>query len=175
MSKSKATLRLFKSEEGKKIVNARYEEILKLWPVSHERKFIETRINNEVKITHVLECGDTDAPPLLLLHGTMSNSAAWIGDAAELSKCFRLIAADIPGEPGLSDDHRFHPSGDEYSLWVENLLDLLGYGDSSISIIGQSLGSFAALKFAVKRPDRVRCISMLTVSGIAPVRISFIF
>jgi len=130
-------------------------------------------VDTSLGSTHIIISGEEDAPPLLLLHGASSNSAGWMGDAGTWSKDFRLIAADMPGEPGMSCDRRLDVAGDDYIFWLESLLDSVGYG--SVSIIGMSLGSFAALKFATVRPERVKKLSMLTTSGFVPARLSFMF
>ena len=165
---------LYKTSEGRSLVRDRYEKILSGWPVENKRTTVEIAVDGRQVITHVISCGPKEAPPLLLLHGTMSNSAAWMGDAAQWSRQFRLFAADLPGEPGLSSEERLSPAGDDYVLWLEGLLRELGYGDDPVCIVGQSLGAFAALKFATARPESVKKVSMLTVSGVAPVRGSFL-
>lgn len=166
---------VFKSEEGRKIVQAAYESFLTNWPVEHERRQVKTKIGEAVVLTHVVLCGPAEAPPLLLLHGTMSNSAAWMGDVGRWSNFFRVIAADMPGEPGLSEDRRLQVKGNDYSFWLDSLLNELGYQDEAVSVVGQSLGAFAALKFAISEPIRVKKLSMLTTSGVASARISFLF
>ncbi|HAK47159.1 MAG TPA: hypothetical protein DCO79_14735, partial [Spirochaeta sp.] len=98
-----------------------------------------------------------------------------MGDVETWSRSFRVVAVDLPGEPGLSSDQRPSPSGDDFSSWLAGLLDELGYTEQPVSIVGQSLGAFAALKFAVKYPSRVNKLSMLTTSGISPTRLSFMF
>ena len=51
----------------------------------------------------------------------------------------------------------------------------MGYAGTPVCIVGQSLGSFVALRFAVNHPERVEKISMLTTPAIAPAKAGFIF
>ena len=164
---------VYKSETGRSIIQDAVRDFYNTWPAVHEKRIVETKVRGVLFGTHLIISGPEDAQPLLLLHGSSSNSSAWTADVGLWSRYFRVIAADIPGEPGLSGDFRLHPDGDDYSTWLKSLVDILDY--ESISIVGQSLGSFAALKLAVSDPSRVNKISMLTTSGIAPVRTGFIF
>ena len=160
-------MNVYKSNEGRAAVRGRYRELLSGWPVQKECRYIGE--------THVIDSGAPEAEPLLLLHGTMSNSAAWMGDVERWSSEFRVMAADLPGEPGLSSELRVSPAGDGFESWLEKLLDGLGYKDTAVSIVGQSLGAFAALKFAVKHPERIKKVSILTTAGVAPQKLSFMF
>ncbi|MBI9106589.1 MAG: alpha/beta hydrolase [Spirochaetales bacterium] len=160
---------VFRTDKGRMAVQNRCSRILEFWPVPNERRMVETSRG----ATHVIISGDESQPPLLLLHGTSSNSASWIGDVETWSRHFRVIAADMPGEPGLSCDLRLSPSGSDYVKWLESLLDVLGI--DNISIVGMSLGAFVALKLATDRPGRVIKLSMLTTSGVTPMKISYLF
>ena len=160
---------VFRSEEGKEIIREHYEKILAVWPVPHERLYVQA---GEMK-THVIVSGPETASPMILLHGTMSNSAAWMGDIELWSEHFRVIAADLPGEPGFSSEYRLSPAGDDYSDWLAALVNDLGYGGTAVRLVGQSLGSFAALKYAVNHTERAANISMLTTPAVAPQKVSF--
>ncbi|MEZ4582230.1 MAG: hypothetical protein R3A10_11470 [Caldilineaceae bacterium] len=47
----------------------------------------------------------------MLLHGSGSNSATWMGDAAAYAEQCQVYAVDIPGEPGKSAPDRFSWTG----------------------------------------------------------------
>ncbi len=93
---------VFKSAAGKKAVLRVYDSLLEKWPVRFEEITLGTRCGD----TFVIACGDKSLPPLILLHGSSSNSAMWIGDISDYSKYFRVYAADLPGESGKSCDIR---------------------------------------------------------------------
>ncbi len=174
MSKS-----VFRSPEGKAEVNSEYGKILEKWPVENSRKVVPIELNQtgagaSTVMTHIIEFGRKDAPILILLHGTSSNSAAWMGDVEQWSGAFRIFAVDIPGQPGLSSDLSFVPGSEEFRLWLQRTVEYCG-GSEKVCIVGQSLGGFAALQYAVMFPEKVRALSLLTASGLAAARLSFLF
>jgi pimeloyl-ACP methyl ester carboxylesterase len=73
-----------------------------------------------------------------------------------LAECYRVIAPDLVGFGGsLPDDPSTYPFGIED--WVEYVAALLdGLGIDKADLVGNSLGGWVALRFAVKYPDRVR-------------------
>jgi len=165
----KKTESVYKSEEAKKKIQSYYREILKQWPVKNESYSI--RANNIE--THIIESGSRDDPPLLLFHGTSSNSASWMGDVALWSQHFRVLAVDLPGEPGLSEDRRLSVSDASYADWILGIYSELSISEASM--VGMSLGSYAALKFATRQPGKVSKLVLLTTGGIVPPRVGFLF
>ena len=65
---------IFKSENKKREIINFYNKILERWPVDYE----EITINTKYGDTHILLSGNEDNPPLVLIHGSASNSAMWI-------------------------------------------------------------------------------------------------
>ncbi len=49
---------------------------------------------------HVIEAGDPDAPPFLLLHGYPQSAAEWLGVMSAAAGTARTIAVDLPGIGG---------------------------------------------------------------------------
>jgi pimeloyl-ACP methyl ester carboxylesterase len=162
---------VFKSEQGRQEIVSCYEKILdrEASAFPHSRRIVETAIGS----THVIEAGKADKPPLLLLHGTASNSATWLADIPLWSRHFRVIAADILGEPGKSEDRRLTLASEESSVWLGSLLDALGL--THVRIVGMSLGGWMGLHFATRFPQRVEALSLIVASGLAPQKLSFIF
>jgi pimeloyl-ACP methyl ester carboxylesterase len=161
---------VFKSEQGRQAIIASYEEVLARAAarLPLRRHTVETALGP----THVVEAGADDLPPLLLLHGTASNSATWLGDIPRWSTRFRAIAADIVGEPGLSADRRLTLASDEPATWLASLLDALAV--DRVRIVGMSLGGWIGLHFAVRHPGRVAALSLISTSGLAPQKRSFL-
>jgi pimeloyl-ACP methyl ester carboxylesterase len=161
----------FKSENGRQAIVAGYESVLgrAAATVPFRRRMVSTAFGG----THVVEAGAADGPPLLLLHGTASNSATWMADIPLWSRHYRVIAADIVGEPGLSEDRRLTLASEDASTWLASLLDELGV--KRVRIVGMSLGGWIALHFATRFPRRVEALSLLAPSGLARQRTSFVF
>lgn len=59
-----------------------YEAMLGHWPVSMEKLFIPTSLGR----TLCIKSGDKKNPPMILIHGSLSNSATWMADIKKLNK-----------------------------------------------------------------------------------------
>ncbi|MHB0897644.1 MAG: alpha/beta fold hydrolase [Spirochaetales bacterium] len=161
---------VYKSEKGRSLVEDYYRRALDSYTgVSLRRRLIATPFGE----THFLECGDKTKQALILLHGSMSNSASWFGMLPALAPSFSLYCADIPGEPGLSAPVRMPLASGQPAAWLASIMDSLGLGQAAF--LGMSLGSFYALRLAATNPERVGALSMITTGGIAPQRVSFLF
>jgi pimeloyl-ACP methyl ester carboxylesterase len=160
---------VYKSAEGQKIVENAYRQLLAATTATpFQQRFLETATAK----THVLHFGDSTKPPLLMLHGSMSNSATWLGVAPLFIDAFSVFCVDIPGEPGLSEPVRMDLASDKPVLWLASLLDQLAIAQASF--LAMSLGSWYALNFAVNHPQRSVALSLITTGGIAPQRKDFI-
>ena len=161
------TQSIYKSTAGQQEIMAIYNRVLAKWPVPCEHLHIPTRYGD----TFVIASGDVAATPLVLLHGTASNSATWAGDVVEYSRHFRVYAVDIPGEPGHSDPHRFSWQGPAFAEWLDDVLNGLNLGQ--IILGGMSLGAWATVKYALYKPERVDQAVLICPAGIYPPRLSF--
>jgi pimeloyl-ACP methyl ester carboxylesterase len=150
----------YKSEAGGRAVEARYRQFLGRWPVANRQFHVPTCEGD----TFVVACGPENAPPLLLLHGSASNSFMWMGDVAAWSEHFRIYAIDMIGEPGLSAPSRPPLAGDAHRLWLDDVLKALSL--SRVSLVGISLGGWLALDYATKSPERVDSIVLLCPGGV---------
>jgi pimeloyl-ACP methyl ester carboxylesterase len=157
---------VYKSEEGKRAILAVYDTILGSWPVPHEALEVETRHGR----TFVIACGDKALPPLFLIHGSGSNAAMWIGDAAEYSRHFRVYAVDIPGEAGKSHDVRPDFRTQAHAEWLLDVFDALNVQKACIA--GISLGGWVAVRFAAVYPDKAEKLVLLCPAGIGPLKVS---
>jgi pimeloyl-ACP methyl ester carboxylesterase len=159
---------IYKSQAGRESILAFYDRILERWPLPYQSLIVPTRLGS----THVIACGDHANPPLVLLHGSSSNAAMWIGDVLEYARCFRVFAVDIPGEPGKSAETRPDLSSSAYSEWLEEVCR--GVGIERTMLAGISLGGFIALKFSCVFPDRIERLVLICPSGIAPQMMTFL-
>ncbi|MCX8130579.1 MAG: alpha/beta hydrolase [Clostridia bacterium] len=160
---------VFKSRDGREAILKVYDSLLARWPVPYEALNISTRYGD----THIIACGDSSLPPLVLLHGTSSNSTMWIGDIIEYSKSFRVYAVDIPGEPGKSGERQYPLKGPFYHEWLEDVFSELQF--KKASLLGISLGGWVAVNYSVRHPEKIERLVLLCPSGIGPQKISFIF
>lgn len=155
---------LYSSDSGKRAVQERYRHFLDRWPVPGEQVIVPTRQGD----TFVISCGPPDAPPLVLLHGSVTNSAIWLGDVTAYARNFRVHAVDIIGEPGLSAPSRPPMESDAYARWLQDVLDFLRIRRASF--VAVSLGAWMALDYATRCPGNVDRLALLAPSGLGPQR-----
>ncbi len=160
---------IYKSAAGRAQIMALYDKVLSQWPVPCEHVNIPTRYGN----TFAIASGQAGSPPMILLHGTASNSATWAHDVIDYSKSFRVWCVDIPGEPGKSDEARFGWNGPHFSEWLDDVLNGLNLEKAVMG--GMSLGGWATLKYATVNPHRVEKLVLISPSGVCPARLSVVF
>jgi pimeloyl-ACP methyl ester carboxylesterase len=159
---------IYKSEAGRQAIESFYRNLLTRWPMANEHVIVPTRHGE----TMVIACGPADGPPMVLLHGSGSNSAVWIRDVAEWGTRYRVYAVDVIGEPGLSAESRPSLRSGAYVDWLDDVFQYLGL--RSASLVGVSLGGWLALAYAVKRPTRVASLTLLSPAGIGARKQLFI-
>jgi pimeloyl-ACP methyl ester carboxylesterase len=157
---------IFKSEAGRDKFRAYYNQVLSQFPF--EKKYIKTTFGQ----TFMLTAGQDSKPPVILLHGSCSNSAFWFPEIMALSNEYRVYAVDIIGEAGNSEEYRPDINSDAFALWMKEVLDSLSL--ERPIMIGNSLGGWMALKFATTYPERVSKLCLLASAGLAEIRPQFI-
>jgi len=160
---------VYRSEEGRAAVEGYYRKALDSYSRIPLKSFFVPTPQGR---THVLGCGDPAKPPLILLHGSMANSATWLGMIPEFAESFSLYCLDIPGEPGLSEPVRMPLDSGRPAAWLASVMD--GLGLESASLLGMSLGCFYAMSFATAFPERVSALSLIVPGGIAAQKASFL-
>ena len=155
---------VYRSSSGRHAVERSYREHLQRWAVPLRHRIVATREGD----TFVMDCGPTDAPPVVLLHGAGSNSAIWQADASRWSTTHRLYMVDLVGEPGLSAPSRPPLDSDAYALWLDDVLDRLGVDVAGF--VGVSLGGWLATDYAIRRPGRVERLALRAPGGIGRQR-----
>lgn len=160
---------IYKSEQGRNVVLGKYKEVLAKWPVENMQYTVETSFGD----TFIIESGSEEKPPILLLHGSVANSATWFNDVALLSKTHNVYAIDSIGEAGLSASSRPGYESGAYQKWLSEVTAGLGLG--SCSIVAMSLGGWMALSFATSYPDKVDNLVLICPGGLASEKASFLW
>lgn len=159
---------IYKSEAGARLLRERYLDVLKAWPGPHE----QLRVPTPEGETFVVAGGPADAPPLVLLHGSGSNSGEWAERFATLTERFRVYAVDIIGEPGLSAETRPPLATDRYATWLDAVLDHVGAARAAF--LTSSFGGWLALDYATRRPERVAALALRCPIGLGPMKKGFV-
>ena len=154
---------LFRTEQGRAAYMAAYDAMLARWPLSAESRFVQTSLG----LTHILEAGRRDAPPLVLLPAVSVSATEWFANVGELGARHHLFAVDIVGDAGRSVLERRPQTPADYAGWLAELfagLDLV-----RPAVAGHSYGGWLTLALAIHRPDAVGPIILLAPSsGLAP-------
>jgi pimeloyl-ACP methyl ester carboxylesterase len=146
------------------LIRQRYDVVLASWPVAAEQRMVETSFGD----TFVSISGDAAAGPLVLLHGSGSSTAEWGGDIEILAANFRTFAVDLVGEPGRSAPTRADLGAGEMAQWLGEVMD--GLSLATAHVAGISLGSWVAVDFAARRPERVQRLVLRSPAGIGRVK-----
>jgi pimeloyl-ACP methyl ester carboxylesterase len=141
---------------------------MRLWPVPYESMDLRSRFGS----THLVVCGPKEAPPLVLLHCFATSLACWAYNVADLSRDHRVYALDLVGQAGKSIPDQPMGTREEMAEWLTGVLDALGIGQADLA--GYSYGGFAALNYAMRAPERVtRLILLSPVGGLVPPKKQF--
>lgn len=111
-----------------------------------------------VKKIHYLEAGKGE--PLILIHGGGSTSSEWLNIIEPLSRSFRLLVVDRPG-CGLTDKINYRGVNIKESAvnFIGSFMDSLGI--KKAFFMGQSMGGFFSICFALKHPERVNKLLLI--------------
>ena len=103
---------------------------------------------------NVVEDGNPDGPPLVLLHGITSSTASWDWLVPSVAADHRVLRLDFRGHGG-SDRA---PGSYDMPDYVSDAEALCEYAGAPCTIVGHSLGGGTAAALAQRRPDLVRAI-----------------
>jgi pimeloyl-ACP methyl ester carboxylesterase len=91
-------------------------------------------------------------PAILFVHGSGGHHAAWWQQVAALREEFTVVTVDLRGF-GKSDSSMTEFDGQDFPGDVVAVLDREDLAD--VMLVGQSIGSVAALRAGLLRPERV--------------------
>jgi pimeloyl-ACP methyl ester carboxylesterase len=109
---------------------------------------------------------DPERKSVLFVHGAGQDHSIWDLQTPYFAEHYRnVIALDLPGH-GRSGGNPL-PSIEAIGNWLMDVLTAMQLGTTAI--VGNSLGSLAALAAAARHPDRVRALALIGVTVPMPV------
>ena len=112
-----------------------------------------------------IEMGDPAGQPVVLIHGYTDNARDWWPMLPYVDKSFRLIIVDIRGHGASSKPECCYTRAD-FAYDIKLLLD--GLHIQRADIVGHSLGSLIAQRFAELWPERTGKVVLISSSGGPP-------
>jgi pimeloyl-ACP methyl ester carboxylesterase len=100
---------------------------------------------------HYLDWGNSEATPMLLVHGLCCSARYWDFFARSMSQKYHVIAVDLRGHGESSWSGNYNPA--EYTADLTKFADKLELHD--IILIGHSLGGIVSILYTVEQPNRV--------------------
>lgn len=88
----------FRSSESQAEYFNAYEKTMQLFPIEVQEEYVDTEFGK----SYVIKAGNTNNPPLALIHAASCGSPIWYKNFEELSKSYRLYAIDLIGETSKS-------------------------------------------------------------------------
>jgi pimeloyl-ACP methyl ester carboxylesterase len=116
--------------------------------------------------------GPEDGETLLLLHGFGGDKDNWIRFAGTLTDDFRVVIPDLPGFGETNRHWDWDYSAGSQAERVYAFVDLLGL--ERFHLAGHSMGGHIAGLMAHTNPDRIASLALITNSGVASPRQSYV-
>src|SRR5690348_2239710 len=109
---------------------------------------------------HVESFGADQGPELVLLHGWAMHSGVWRSVRDCLAEHFHLHLVDLPGH-GFSPACAFDLQGNTSDCVLESIAEVL---PESCIVCGWSLGGEIAIELALREPERVRKLALISTT-----------
>ena len=130
----------FKSEAGKSKILDLYHQKLEDLSIDYSEQLLETKFG----ITNIISVGDTNLPPLLLIHGTGGCAPQILESFPSLSSKYCVYAIDVLAQPNKSAENRLDMKSLDYGKWLIEIIIKLGLKE--VTLVGFSFGGFISLK-----------------------------
>ena len=114
-----------------------------------------------------LTLGEGDSVPVLLLHGFGADLNTWMFTQPALADGRQVIALDLPGHGG-SGKQLDRADAESLAAIVEHALNALGI--ERLHLVGHSMGGGIAISFAVREPERVATLTLISSAALGPER-----
>ena len=130
----------FKSKDGKEKIIRLYNQKLKELNIEYSEQLVETKYGK----TNVIQVGDNNFPPLVLIHGTGGCAPQILDSFPNLASKYCVYAIDVLAQPNKSAENRLDMKSLEYGKWLIEIIIKLRLKD--VTLVGFSFGGFISLK-----------------------------
>ncbi len=113
---------------------------------------------------HYRDQGKTDAPALLLLHGSNASLHTWEGWVKILSPKYRVITVDLPGHGLTGKTADGHYGYDGMVVFLERFVAWMKL--SRFVLVGNSMGGALSWKYTLAHPEQVRALILVDAAGV---------
>lgn len=138
---SKKNMKTFyTSETARQEILQLYDKKLQELNIEHESLFVETSFGK----THILVTGNTNNPPLILVHGSNGCAPIALETYPNLSKKYRVYAVDVLAQPNKSAETRLSMKDLSYGKWMHEIIAQLQLKE--VTMAGFSFGGLIILK-----------------------------
>lgn len=159
-----AVTSIYRTPAGSDRIRRWCEEQLGVWPVPHDRRVVRAQGED----THVVSAGASPVT-VVFVAGDRFSTAAYLPLLTALAGRYRLVAADIPGQPGLSSGAADAAGGrlTWYGSWLGDVIEETTAGP--VVVFGHSFGGAVTLA-----ADHARIRGKVAVSpgGLCRLRIT---
>jgi 2-hydroxy-6-oxonona-2,4-dienedioate hydrolase len=114
--------------------------------------------------TRYVETGKRGNPALLMIHGTGGSWEAFCANIGPLSEHFNCFALDMIGCGYTEKPERPYEIAEHVAQLV-NFMDVMGL--EKASLLGISMGSWTASRFALAHPERTEKLIILSAFGLS--------
>lgn len=151
---------IYRCAGGRDTVLALYDAQLEKLGAPFRDIYVDTRFGK----THVVETGNMEGKPLLLLHGGNATTAYNLLSFQFLFADFHIYAADIIGHPGKSAEVCLSPQSDDYGFWLGDVISALGF--NAMRCCAGSFGAGVLAKAIRAVPEKIEKAVLIVPSGI---------
>lgn len=131
---------LYKTEQGKNEILSLYNTKLKELNIDYQYKTIDTNYGK----TNIIISGDSQNPPIIIIHGSNGCAPIALETYPNLSENFRVYAIDVLAQPNKSAETRLNMKDDSYGKWINEIIDSLKIENAIMA--GFSFGGLVILK-----------------------------
>ncbi len=165
MSPVPAVKPLFISESARAEYFQAYDTLLMRYDIPVKDHWIHTHLG----LVHVIETGNPEGEPVVMLHAAGCSAAEWYGNFEWLGLDYHLFAVDTPGDAGKSELGRVPEKIADYNQSLLQVFDALHLHRPIL--LGHSIGGFFATGFTIAHPERVEKLVLLSpVATHVPIR-----